>query len=279
MLYSGHRGIGVGGTDSTAGTGAPGGQLAGALAAFEPVTLGEMAQNALMDRAELKYVFPQSALPAILAELYGSYRVLTIGGRRQAHYRTLYFDTPDLALYMRHHAGAPDRYKVRSREYVDSRTAFFEIKHRTPNRRTQKSRIQTAGLLATPGGPVTDFLMKTCPYPARELQASLWNTYTRTTLVSRTRPERVTLDLNVAYAWEDESLALPGIVIAEVKYDPHRAREGAWGSPFVSAMREHGIRPTGFSKYCVGLSLLCPNLKHNRFKREHLLIERMVQGA
>jgi hypothetical protein len=32
-------------------------------------------------------------------------------------------------------------------------------------------------------------------------------------------------------------------------------------------MRQHLIRPSGFSKYCVGASLLYPALKHNRFSR------------
>jgi hypothetical protein len=247
--------------------------LSAALATFEPITLCEMAQSALMDRAELKYVLPLGLLPFVLAELRHTYRVLTVSGRRQGRYRTLYFDTPELALYLRHHAGAPDRYKIRSREYIDSQAAFFEVKHRLPNHRTQKRRIATAGLLAS---PVAAFLTETSPYTADDLCPTLWNTYTRATLVSRTRAERVTLDLNVEYTWEGESLPLSGIVIAEVKYDASSGPGAAWASPFVMAMRRRNLRSTAFSKYCIGLSLLSPALKHNKFKPEHLAIERTM---
>jgi hypothetical protein len=251
-------------------------QVSGVLAAFEPTSLGEIAQSALMDRAELKYLLPQAMLPSILAELRHSYRALTITGWPVGRYRTLYFDTPDMALYMRHHAGVSDRYKIRSREYVDSHAAFFEVKHRLPNRRTQKRRIATAGLLATPGGAVAEFLAEASPYSATELRATLWNRYTRATLVGKTRAERVTFDLDLEYAWADASVALPGIVIAEVKYDAAAGTGAAWGSPFVMAMRKRGLRDTTFSKYCIGLSLVCPNVKHNRFKPEHLAIERTI---
>ena len=118
--------------------------LRGMLATFEPIMLAEMPDTAaLLDRSELKYVLPQRLLRPVLTELRDTYRILIVAGRPLSRYRTLYFDTDDLALYRRHHAGAPDRYKVRAREYVDSHAAFLEVKHRTGGRRTVKSRIPT----------------------------------------------------------------------------------------------------------------------------------------
>jgi hypothetical protein len=251
--------------------------LEAALVAFDPLTLAELDRSGLMDRSELKYLLPEAMLPTILAGLGNDYRVLTIGARRTSRYRTLYFDTAGLGLYMRHHAGAPDRFKIRSREYLNSQEAFFEIKHRTPDRRTQKRRIATSGLLAAPDATVAGFLSETSPYSAFELRPSLWNLYTRITLVRRTRPERVTLDLDVEYAGEGASLGLPGIVIAEVKYDRSAGLGSAWRSPFVIAMRKRGLRATAFSKYCIGLSRLRPDLKHNRFKPGHLALERTLR--
>ena len=68
---------------------------------FDPITLSEMADVALLDRMELKYIMLQRTLARVLSSLSADYRVLAIAGRRLSHYRTLYFDTADFALYRR----------------------------------------------------------------------------------------------------------------------------------------------------------------------------------
>ncbi len=116
------------------------------------------------------------------------------------------------------------------------------------------------------------FLAGTCPYPAQDLTAALWSSYARITLVSKERAERVTFDLDVEYSSDGESAGLPGIVVAEVKYE-----RGVCESEFVRAMHKHRIRSTGFSKYCMGISLLYPGVKHNSFKAKQRLVAR-AQG-
>ena len=233
-----------------------------------------MSSAALLDRSELKYVMPLTWLVPALVELRSAYRVLVVAGQPLSRYRTLYFDTDDLAMYRRHHAGAPDRFKVRAREYVDSHTAFLEVKHKTGARHTVKSRIATPAPITALISQATDFLAETCPYSADELAACLWNHYTRITLVSKHRPERVTLDMNLAFVREAECAGLPGIVIAEVKYAGARQ-----ASEFARRMRERRVRDTSFSKYCMGVSLLYPEVKHNRFKAKQRLVMRITQGG
>src|SRR5512143_3840741 len=79
------------------------------LATFDLITLAQMSGAALLDRSEIKYVMPLRLLVPVLADLRGAYRVLVVAGQPFSRYRTLYFDTGDLAMYRRHHAGAPDR--------------------------------------------------------------------------------------------------------------------------------------------------------------------------
>lgn len=248
--------------------------LRGVLATFQPITLAQMAGAALLDRSELKYVLPQSLLLPVLAELSDAYRILVVAGQPLSRYRTLYFDTDDLELYRRHHAGTPDRYKVRAREYVDSHAAFLEVKHRTGGRRTVKSRIPTEDLVTALTPQAADFLADACPYPADQLTAALWNHYTRITLVSKQRAERVTLDLDLAFTREADRAAMPGIVVAEVKYQGVRH-----ASEFARLMREHHVRGTSFSKYCMGVSLLYPDVKHNRFKAKQRLVSRLTENS
>lgn len=242
------------------------------LAAFEPITLAQMNGAALLDRSEIKYVLPQRLLLPALAELTGAYRVLWAADQPISHYRTLYFDTDDLALYRRHHAGALDRYKVRTREYMDSHAAFLEVKHKLGRSRTVKNRIPISDVAPELTAQAADFVANACPYPATALHARLWNAYTRVTLVSKRRPERVTLDLALTFAWNKETVTLPGIVVAEVKYQEYRQ-----ASEFVQLMRSYHVRDTSFSKYCMGVSLLYPDVKHNRFKAKQRLVARLAQ--
>jgi len=248
--------------------------LSALLATFAPVTLAQMADVALLDRSEAKYVMPERMLAPVLSRMNESYRVLVAAGLPMSRYRTLYFDTADLTLYQRHHAGARDRYKVPAREYVDSHAAFFEVKHKTKQWRTVKSRIPMPRIETELNSRTVDFLADTFPYAAGDLDPVLWNNYTRITLVSNTRPERVTLDLDLGFTHEGERAALPGIVVAEVKYSG-----SLHGSDFARLMREFHVRSTSFSKYCMGVTLLYPDVKQNRFKAKHRLADRLVQGA
>ncbi len=54
------------------------------------------------------------------------------------------FDTPEFELFRWHHAGGRNRYKVRARQYVESRYTFLEVKHKTNKQHTVKSRLSRA---------------------------------------------------------------------------------------------------------------------------------------
>ncbi|MEZ4517392.1 MAG: hypothetical protein R3C44_11370 [Chloroflexota bacterium] len=85
--------------------------------------------------------------------------------------------------------------------------------------------------------------------------------------------ERVTIDLNLRFEHAGQATALPGIVIAEVKQERVNFQ-----SPFTRLMRTHGVRPTGFSKYCVGVSKLHANeVKHNNFKPSLRKVDKLME--
>lgn len=240
---------------------------------YTPISLGEMGNVSLQNRTDTKFVMHTSTLLAALNQLPNDYRVLVVGGTRLNHYQTLYFDTADFDLYQRHHAGALNRYKVRSRAYLDSNLAFFEVKHKTNKKRTVKERLQTAGLMTRVNRETAVFLQTHYPYEPGALLPVLGNSFIRITLVSRHRPERLTLDFDLAFSRGGRQLALPSLAIAEVK------REGfTQNSDFVQQMRVLGVQPTGFSKYCLGVSALYPQLKRNNFKPLHLLVQKLTGG-
>lgn len=241
------------------------------LGQFKPIGLAQMDAVALLDRVDTKYVLRTTQLYAALTTLRNDYRVLEIDGARLHPYRTLYFDTDDFALYMRHHAGRQHRYKVRSRQYVDSQRSFLEVKVKTNKYRTSKQRIETGDLVTWWTPEASRFIAAATPLNAEALEPKLWNSFVRITLVNQRQPERLTLDLNMHFDDGRDSLCLPGMAIAEVKQDGLDRN-----SAFVRQMRTMAIASTGFSKYCVGAALLYPQLKHNNFKDKLRLVEKLT---
>lgn len=230
-------------------------------ARFDPISLAEMERVALLDRTDTKYVMGGSQLYAALRQVAGEYRVLCINYSCLNHYQTLYFDTPDFAMYRQHHNGVASRYKVRARKYVDSALAFMEVKHKTNQNRTVKSRLPIPDIMTYLRGAASGLVAANTPFDTADLEPKLWNDYVRITLVSRQRAERLTLDFNLVFSWGDASVVLPGIAIAEVKQD-HLSQQSA----FIQQMRRLGVRPMALSKYCLGACLLYDHLKINNFK-------------
>jgi tRNA threonylcarbamoyladenosine biosynthesis protein TsaB len=90
------------------------------LADFAPIQLAQMNNVALLNRVEDKFLLRTDTLAQVLTELTEFYAVLEVRNYRISRYRTLYFDTKEYALYRSHHAGLRNRYKVRSRAYLES---------------------------------------------------------------------------------------------------------------------------------------------------------------
>ncbi len=113
------------------------------LGRFEPIGLAQMDAVALLDRTATKYVLHASQLYTALAGLSSDYQVLDIGVVRLHPYRTLYFDTADLALYMRHHAG---------RQHISlPGLAIAEVKQEGINRHSDFVRQMRAMAIHTTG--------------------------------------------------------------------------------------------------------------------------------
>lgn len=244
------------------------------LARFAPISLAEMDAVALMSRIDTKYLMDTAQWHAALAALADDYRVLEIDGVRLHRYVSLYFDTADLMLYACHHVGRSERFKVRSRSYLDSGISFFEVKHKTNKGRTIKDRMRTMALLTRLTPEAGRFVDRLTPLDVETLQPRLWTEFSRITLVSQRRPERVTLDLELRYRASGASIALPAVIVAEVKQESIDRESG-----LVAQMRALGIHPTPLSKYCIGTALLRPDVKHNRFKPVLRQMDRIMRGG
>jgi hypothetical protein len=241
---------------------------------FDPISLKEMDAVALLNRIDTKFVLTIGQLLHALTELQNDYRILVVQGQRLNHYRTLYFDMPDFDLYNLHVNGRAERYKVRSREYTDSHLSFLEVKHKTRKDRTIKDRIPTTQQLVNVDQDAELWLDGVFPYNSGMLEPKLWNTFTRITLVSNRYCERVTLDVDLTFYRNDKVVRMDGIAIAEVKIDAQDQ-----SSPFLAQIHTQHIQPQGFSKYCVGVSMLYDHVKKNALKAQMLRLKKMTGGV
>jgi len=240
----------------------------------------------LMNRIDTKYAMPLALLPAVLKEAQAGYYAQEIDGKRIATYDTIYYDTDNLDMYIRHHDQQLVRQKIRVRQYVDSNLTFLEIKRKNNKGRTKKKRIVVPGFHITAATPsrlkhknredepltVAQFINSKSRYTWDSISPHLWTKFHRITLVNKTKTERLTIDFDLV--WEnvltDEKKTYPNLVIIELK------RNGNVPSKMTHIMLNQRIHPLKISKYCIGTALTTPALKRNRFKKKIRSIEKML---
>ncbi len=255
-------------------------ELRNILGSYAPISLAEMERVKLMNRIDTKYILPRSILPSILQDAQDAYFVQEIDDNYIASYDTLYYDTPDLEMYMLHHDRHLVRQKIRVRRYVESDLTFLEIKRKTNKGRTKKKRVRVDGFAlhhdmqgyGKTEMPVGAFIDQYSNYHLVHLSPHLRTLFQRITLVNKTQKERLTIDINLR--WENQitgnKAEYPDLVILELKSDGHIRTKMA------EILLAHHIHPFKISKYCVGTVLTTPHIKHNRFKTKIRRIEKMT---
>jgi hypothetical protein len=244
-------------------------QLENILQRFQPISIQEMDSVRLMNRTDTKFLVSRLELDELLHGLSDRYRVLEVEGVRLNRYRTLYFDTADFLCYRQHHSGKRNRFKVRKREYVESRLSFLEYKEKTNKGRTIKSRIKLGSIAELIDEKENAFIDERT-HEHREYEPKLWNNFGRITLVDITAGERLTIDTDITFQYGDRNAGVPELVIIEVKRD-----EQSGVSEVLRQLKHQLVRPESMSKYCLGVALLYPEMKSNNFKQKLLKIEKI----
>ena len=97
------------------------------------------------------------------------------------------------------------------------------------------------------------------------------NEFRRVTFVNPEFNERMTLDFNLSYRSNGPArFDMPRLAILELK-----TFSGLSGSRAAAILKEMGVHPIGFSKYCVGVAVLCNPPKKNIVKTKLLLINKI----
>lgn len=236
---------------------------------LEPISLLEMDSVKLMNRIDTKCIFSADLLNRILQSCSNDYRVLFHANTNAAYYKTQYFDTPNLQFYKDHHNGRDKRYKVRIRNYTESELFFLEIKYKKYGR-TDKKRIRIEGFTDQLNQVQRDFLYGVS-HTHFDLKPVLWNNFHRITLTNKHSPERVTIDTGITFEYNGINAGFQHLVIGEIKHEKSNHR-----SPILDLLKKNGVRPSGMSKYCLGMALLNNKIKRNNFKERILAIQKLA---
>ena len=239
---------------------------------FDTVSLDDLKSVRLMNRMDVKFAFNAIKLIPILRKMNAFYDVLDLNNSKIQSYRSLYYDTPDRMFFLDHHNKRVNRNKVRFREYIDSALSFLEIKLKNNKGKTIKTRMQVDEIVKKLSHTHINYINNTIGDNV-SLFPQHWINFNRITFVNKERTERVTIDLDLDFYNDTDSGSFGDLVIAEIKQD--RAGQTSY---FKRLLKKMYISPVRLSKYCMSTIVLNPKLKHNRFKRTRLLINKLQKG-
>lgn len=247
---------------------------------LRPISLGELNQAAqLLTRVDRKYLLPQATAAELLTSLADA-AVLEINARRSLAYVSVYFDTPELDSYLATARPRRRRFKVRTRAYLDTATAYLEVKTRGPRGTNVKRRVPTDPARmrhltqAQRSHLAAQLHTQAEPGLIGRLQPTLRTRYNRTTVLLPDDAARLTLDRELSWTRLDADgqpvsrASASGLVIVESKSSSTPSAADRW-------LWSHGIRPVRVSKYGTGMAILDPTLPANRWHR----VIRQVQRA
>ncbi|MDN5895331.1 MAG: polyphosphate polymerase domain-containing protein [Nocardioides sp.] len=235
-------------------------------ARLRSTTLAEvLAAAELQTRRDRKYLLPPHLVEALFDGLRPDHLVLEIADLRAFRYESVYFDTPELASYLRSARSRRNKFKVRTRTYLDSAECMLEVKTEGGRSETVKDRLphplDHRDCLDPDGAAFIDERLDLPGGAARVLGPVLTTTYSRTTLVDLDRGSRVTCDADLHLAGtHGRTSSMTDHVLIETK------SSGAAG-PVDRLLWRLGQRPVTISKYGVGMAALDPWLPANRWNR------------
>lgn len=239
---------------------------------FPSISLDDTNKLAqMLSRIDNKYVVSFEQFGSFLASVEGDFAVLEIGERREFTYLSCYYDDK-YQCYFEHHQGRRQRFKARTREYVDGGgMKFFEVKLKGIRGLTAKHRIKSDFLVAPQiDGEYLEMLQEkySCQYHKDmplDLSPALLIGYKRCTLVALRGGERVTVDYLINFAkpgHEDEAIQIGnGFIIVETKSGDGKGLADR-------ALKKLNIRKaSACSKYCIGVNLVGGVAKNNNFRK------------
>ncbi len=238
------------------------------LARFQEISLEKTNQSAsMLKRIDNKYVVDKSTLISVLDDLRKQFRILRIDERGIFSYESCYFDDRK-RCFREHQQGRRHRFKVRTRLYVESNKAYFEVKLKGKRGQTEKSRetcdhFHDFAIDDNEQRMLCDLYEQSYKKAFRyDMKPALHVSYKRFTLVSASGGERITVDFSLGFETPAGRTVQIGddFIIVETKSADGRGKADR-------VMKQRHVRQAeGCSKYCIGMVLTGGVEKHNKFR-------------
>ncbi len=219
---------------------------------------------ALQQRVDRKYILDEDQLSAMIQALATRLAALEIANQRSFSYESVYFDTPTFDSYLSAAYKRRNRFKVRTRSYLDSGSTMLEVKTRGARNATVKTRqeygFRNRALVVPESYGFIDAATGRVGLGA-QLSPVLMTEYERITLVDLDDIARLTIDADLRCTdWANNEMQLDGKYVVETKSagPPSSADRWLWSS---------SIRPTKISKFGTSLAVLNPELPSNKWHR------------
>ena len=234
------------------------------VASLEGISLDHLNDAAaLQTRVDRKYIIDGWQLSSLIAVLEGRLAALEIDGQRSFTYESVYFDTPNLESFRSAATKRRNRFKVRTRTYVDTTTSMLEVKTKGGRGGTIKTRqahdFDRRRELDIGAVYFVDSLLDREGLAAT-LQPVLTTRYDRTTLVDLDDVARLTID---------SGLCCSDPAGRSVGLDRYVVETKSTGAPSTADRQlwANGIRPAKISKFGTGMAALDPTLPSNKWNR------------
>ena len=244
------------------------------LSNFNSISLEELDDVKLLKRFDQKFTITTSQFEVIFPFLAKNYHCLTIDNNQIFEYTTDYYDSEDYAMFNDHHNGKLNRYKIRFRDYINTKNSFLEIKYKTNKGQTIKNRQEINYKEREFNAENLNFIEENSPYKLYSLGKKLSNKFQRITLANVVNKERITIDNAIHFSNENDDKTLQKLVVIEIK-----KLKNNMDSAVNQLLKSNGVRPTSFSKYAIGSALMNPKLKYNRFKNKLSYLNTIHNGT
>ena len=231
--------------------------MAIAVDTFPVIDLASLTKANEGQRRDRKYILTESGVSDLLSRLAPTTMALCTDDVREFRYESMYFDTGDLMCFDLAAKGRRNRFKVRTRHYLDTDQQWLEVKTHGPRGLTVKDRTPCDGSLDPEWVDMVLAMRGIGHVPAETLVPTADVSYIRSTLVL---PDfsRVTIDRNLRWHSYEAARGIPELFIVETKTSG-RANDAD------RLLWSRGVRPCRISKYATGMTLLFPSLKKNRW--------------
>jgi len=242
--------------------------IVASLRCFPEISLEETNKTArMLNRIDNKYVVSRSELVTVLDELKDDFKLLKIEGCDIFSYKSCYFDDNG-RCFREHQQGKRQRFKVRTRLYVESDKAYFEVKLKGKRGQTDKSRKKCDQFHDFAVSDEQQLMLRNLYEKnygkafLHRMTPALHVTYKRFTLVSASGGERVTVDFHLGFEAPSGKTAQVGddFIIVETKSADGRGKSDR-------ILKHNRIRQAkSCSKYCIGMVLAGEVRTYNKFR-------------